>query len=117
MMDRSNNPSTKESAVFSVDQTAPIIDVSFNNPDGNSDCYRGDRTATVKVTERNFDPARIIPDIQNAFGGVPSISAFVDDSNTEHTATITFGEGDYTFAISGTDRCDHTHFHFLLFLA
>lgn len=107
MKDRSNNPSTKESDVFSVDQTAPIINVAFDAPAGNADCYREARTATITVIERNFDSARIIADIQNSFGNVPSIGTFTDASNTEHTATITFSEGDYTFSIAGTDRCDH----------
>ncbi len=108
MKDRAKNESSDFSDVFTVDQTAPIINVTFDSPDGNGDCYQRDRTATIKVVERNFDPAKIIPDIQNTYGVVPAISSFKDDSNTEHTATITFGEGDYTFAISGTDRCDHT---------
>lgn len=108
MKDRAKNESSKPSDVFTVDQTAPIINVTFDNPDGNADCYQGDRTATIKVVERNFDPAKIMPNIQNTYGGVPSISSFKDDSNTEHIATIKFEQGDYKFAISGTDRCDHS---------
>ncbi|MCM1508162.1 MAG: hypothetical protein NC177_13690 [Ruminococcus flavefaciens] len=107
MTDRANNESSKDSDVFSVDQTAPIINVVFDNPDGNGEYYRRERTATITVIERNFDSARIIPSIQNEFGGTPTISSFTDSSNTEHVATITFGEGDYTFDIDGTDRCDH----------
>lgn len=108
MKDRSNNESSKQSDIFSVDQTAPVINVVFDAPAGNGDCYRAERTATITVIERNFDSSRITPSIQNTFGGTPSISGFTDVSKTEHTATITFGEGDYTFSIAGTDRCDHT---------
>lgn len=108
MTDRANNDSSKDSDVFSVDQTAPIINVVFDNPDGNGEYYRGERTATITVQERNFDSAKIIPSIQNEFGGTPTISSFTDSSNTEHIATITFREGDYTFDIDGTDRCGHT---------
>lgn len=108
MKDRSNNESSMQSDIFSVDQTAPVINVVFDTPAGNGDCYRAERTATITVIERNFDSSRITPSIQNTFGGIPTISGFTDVSKTEHTATITFGEGDYTFSIAGTDRCDHT---------
>ncbi|MBE6843106.1 MAG: hypothetical protein E7510_09810 [Ruminococcus sp.] len=107
MVDRANNESSKESGVFTVDKTAPIINVAFNTPKGNADCYQEKREATIKIIERNFDPSRIIYDIQNTFGDAPSIGTFKDDSDTEHTVTIIFSEGDYAFDISGTDRCDH----------
>ena len=107
MTDRSNNSSAKQSDVFSIDQTAPVINVAFANAAGNGEFYRESRTATITVTERNFDPNKIIASIQNSIGGTPTLS-FTDNSNTEHVATLTFGEGDYSFSIEGTDLCNHT---------
>mgnify|MGYP004519818189 FL=1 len=107
MTDRSNNSSAKQSDVFSIDQTAPVINVAFANAAGNGEFYRESRTATITVTERNFDPNKIIASIQNSIGGTPTLG-FTDNSNTEHVATLTFGEGDYSFSIDGTDLCNHT---------
>ncbi len=107
MTDRANNTSEKTSDMFSIDQTAPIINVVFDTPAGNNDYYRENRTATIIVTERNFDASLISTTITNEIGGVPVLS-FTSNSNTEHIAVITFGEGDYTFDIEGSDRANHT---------
>ena len=107
MTDRSNNSSAKQSELFSIDQTAPEINVAFANAAGNGEFYRESRTATITVTERNFDPNKIVASIQNSIGGTPTLG-FTDNSNTEHVATLTFGEGDYSFSIEGTDLCNHS---------
>lgn len=106
MTDRANNTSEKISDIFSIDQTAPIINVVFDSPSGNNEYYRENRTATITVVERNFDASRITASITNEIGNVPGLS-FTSISNTEHVATLIFGEGDYTFGIEGTDRCNH----------
>jgi len=106
MQDRSMNYSEDRSELFTIDMTAPVISVVFDNPAGNGEYYSANRTATVNVTERNFDAGRIIADITNSFGSTPSLS-FSSNSATEHTAVLTFGEGDYTFSISGSDLANH----------
>lgn len=106
MTDRANNTSDRISDVFSIDQTAPVINVAFDTPAGNNDYYRENRTATITVIERNFDASLINAAITNEIGGTPVIS-FASNSNTEHIATLTFGEGDYTFGIEGSDRANH----------
>ena len=107
MTDRSNNSSAKESDIFSIDMTAPVIQVAFQPAAGNGAYYSQKRSATVTVTERNFDAARIRTEISNQIGGTPAVS-FRDISDTEHIAELVFDEGDYRFAVSGTDLCDHT---------
>ncbi len=108
MTDRSNNTSTIDAERFSIDKTAPVISVSFDEPAGNGKYYREDRTATVTVTERNFDASKINNKIQNTYNGnIPSMS-FSDNSSTEHVAVIVFREGDYIFNLDGEDRCGHT---------
>lgn len=106
MTDRANNTSEKDSNVFSVDQTAPVVDIVFDSPDGNDKYYRGKRTATITVTERNFSASEMIANITNAIGEVPSVN-FTDNSDTEHIATLEFGQGDYTFSMEGADLCKH----------
>ena len=107
MTDRSGNSSEKKPEVFSIDQTAPVIQAEFHSAAGNGAYYSQKRTATITVTERNFDPARIRTEITNRIGGTPSVS-FRDESDTVHVAELEFDEGDYTFSVSGTDLCDHT---------
>ena len=106
MTDRANNTSDRTSDIFSIDQTAPVINVAFDTPAGNNDYYRENRTATITVIERNFDASLISAAITNEIGGTPVLS-FASNSNTEHVATLTFGEGDYTFGIEGSDRANH----------
>lgn len=107
MTDRANNTSDRTSDIFSIDQTEPVINVAFDTPAGNNDYYRENRTATITVIERNFDASLINAAITNEIGGTPILS-FASHSNTEHVATLIFGEGDYTFGIEGADRANHT---------
>lgn len=109
--DNSGNTSRKAVSI-KIDITAPKIDVSYNNdsPDSNS-FFKEDRTATVVVTERNFDPKDVKVTITNTDGVIPSLSEWKqtsagtgnqDDATWE--ATITYSaDGDYTFDITYTD--------------
>lgn len=87
---------------FTIDKTDPVIDIAFRADDDTDVYYDADRVADIIVTERNFDASLIKVMIENKFGNIPDVS-FTDVSNTEHTAVIVFGEGDYTFEVSGMD--------------
>lgn len=105
--DRSGNK--KEGIVnktFTIDKTAPIINVVFREDDDTDLYYDANRIADITVIERNFDASRINAVIENTFGDIPGFT-FTDVSNTEHTAVIDFDEGDYTFEMNGTDLGDH----------
>ncbi len=105
----------KTTNVIKIDITAPTIEVSYDNNSGDTtfgdDTYfKESRTATVKVTERNFDPAKVIPVIEASAGGVPSISGWTtvggsgNGDDTVNIATIYYGnDADYTFNISAED--------------
>lgn len=105
----------EEYITIKIDITAPTIEVSYDNNSGDTtfgdDTYfKESRTATVKVTERNFDPAKVIPVIEASAGGVPSISGWTTVSgsgngdDTVNIATIYYGnDADYTFNISAED--------------
>ncbi len=109
-VDNAGNESQTEATV-AIDVTAPTIEVSYDdNSPQNGSYYAKSRTATIKVTERNFDPDGVSVEITNTDGGVPTLSAWKtakgggNGDGTTHVATITYGEdGDYTFAISCTD--------------
>lgn len=113
MTDRAGN-SSEEKLEFSIDKTAPDIQVSFdnNNPDREyKDYYNADRTATIVITERNFNKDDVDYLITNKDGSVPALSGWTtrtnaaDPDKTTHTATVRFAaDGDYTFDIKYEDR-------------
>ena len=109
--DFSSNVGHSEVTKLKMDKTAPTIDVQYDlNSPLNDRYYNATRTATVTVTERNFDPSAMRFSITNTDGTQPSISGWshsanagVSDSAT-HTCTVTFAaDGDYTFTLNTTD--------------
>lgn len=109
--DNSKN-SSSESCNLKIDTTAPKINISYDNNNVDSGYYfKANRTATVSVTERNFNPDDVKIKITNTMGSVPSISDFVKydegSGNKDDTVWVAsipyFAEGDYTFDIAYTD--------------
>lgn len=112
--DNSLNTSRDDVAI-KIDVTAPEINVSYNNNkvDSNS-FFKADRTATIVVTERNFNPDDVVINITNTDGAVPSITNWKKTEgkgnldNTKWTTTVTYDkDGDYTFDIEYTDLADN----------
>lgn len=116
--DNAGNTSTASVAI-KIDITAPQIDISYNNnnPDSGS-YYNADRTATITITERNFDAKDVVITITNTDNVIPDIPAELLDwkevvgtgnkDNTTYTATIVYSaDGDYTFDIAYTDEADN----------
>ncbi len=112
MMDRAGNTSEKE-ITFSIDKTKPVIEVTYDNnvPDDTyKDIYKENRTATIKVTERNFDSKDIVYQITNTDGVIPTLSDWKETKNPENPdetyniATISYtADDDYTFDIGYSD--------------
>ena len=109
-----NNQSKAETLVFSIDNTPPSVEVSYDNtsPDAQyTDFYNADRVATVKVTERNFNENAVLCSITNTDGTVPTFVGewehHTDPENPDksyHTRKIVFhADGDYTVRISCED--------------
>lgn len=109
--------------MFGIDKTNPDIAVAYDNNNGDvksnngSTYFNADRTATVTISERNFDPSKVVFTIANAEGNAPE-AVRVDEINdsiestdgTQHTYQITYsGEGVYTFDVSCTDRADNAN--------
>ena len=85
---------------FTVDQTLPVVEVSYDNTNPwKENYYNTARTATITVEEHNFDEKAFQTDITpNA-----SISGWRHSGDT-HTASITFAEDEhYTFSVNCTD--------------
>ena len=109
-VDNADNVS-EETLDLSIDITAPTISVSFdNNSPQNGKYYRTTRTATVTVTERNFDPDNVQIRVTNTDGVQPQITGWSHSANSgesdsaTHTANIIFSaDGDYNFTVDCTD--------------
>lgn len=112
MTDRAGNASENEIR-FSIDKTAPSIEVTYDNNDPDdtyTDIFNADRTATIKVTERNFNKNDIVCKITNTDGVIPTIGSWTEHKDaanpdeTYHTAEIVYhADGDYTFDIAYSD--------------
>lgn len=112
MWDNAGNTSEDEIS-FSIDKTAPQIEVTYDNNDADqtyTNFYKADRKATVKVTERNFNAKDIVSKITNTDGYTPKFTKWVAHKNVEnpdetyYTSTILYNrDGDYTFDISYKD--------------
>ncbi|MBQ3101163.1 MAG: Ig-like domain repeat protein [Clostridia bacterium] len=112
--DKAGNTTQKTLSGIKVDVTAPTIAVTYDNNSADAtygDHFKADRTATVTITERNFDPNDVIVNITNTDGYVPVISGFTSagsGDDTVHVATIRYTrDGDYTFEIAYTDEADN----------
>lgn len=110
--DRSDNPAQPYEGTFTIDKTKPTIQVSYdNNTCRNGDQFSENRTATITITEHNFDCADVMVQV-TANGAVAEGYAqdlAQDESWTHqgdvHTATISFtDEAHYTFDIAYTDK-------------
>ena len=88
---------------FTIDMTPPQITMEFDNKDvRNGKYYKAARTATITVTEHNFDPSLITIEAE---GG--TVGGWSNNGDT-HTVTVYFGEGGpYTVKVSGKDMADN----------
>lgn len=119
--DRSTNKMEEYvSGEIIIDEYDPVIEVSYS-PDkevyssGERKYYDEEQTATIKITEHNFDPSNVevvltaedidgnTIDVSNIVSQLSSNSAWKSDGDV-HTATIRYSEdANYTFSISCTD--------------
>lgn len=121
MKDRAGNTS-EEQIEFSIDKTNPLIEIAYGNDEVHDDQYTSyfntSRTATITITERNFDPKDVTFKITNTDKIIPNVdlkseSAWKtivneeDPDQTKHVATVTYtNDGDYTFDISYHDNAE-----------
>lgn len=104
--DNSGNESTKK-LYFGIDITKPKVEVNYDNNDAkNGEYFNKDRTATVVVTERNFDKDKF--KIKTESGA--SIGSWTHKSNGGNgdkdtwTSKVLYSkDGNYTLEVGGTD--------------
>ena len=115
MTDRAGNKTDNVKDSLSIDKTKPVIDVKYDNNEhttyGGNDYYKADRTATVTVTERNFDESLVEAAIMRNGGRYTTIGGWIHNNNTAdpdkstHVAKIVYNtDGDFTFDIAVKDK-------------
>ncbi len=115
LTDRAGNKSY-DYYVFGIDKTAPSIEVEYDNNSGDSQSetgtyFKANRTATIIVSERNFNKENVNFIVKNAEGDAPSVK-FVKDikgtgngDDTKHVFEVTYSnDGVYSFDMNYTDR-------------
>lgn len=112
--DNSGNMLTKSEAAhyfFGIDITTPTIEVRYDNNDAQNEKYfKADRTATVTITERNFDPSQTV--ITTESKGISSWTyqpgSMPNGDDDKWIATVGYTQdGDYTFDVSTIDLVGH----------
>ena len=118
-VDRAGNERVSRTAegAIQIDITAPVINISYDNnsaDSSNGEYFKENRTATIAITERNFNPDDVKLMLTNNGGTVPTLSGWTtlggsgNGDNTVHTATLTYStDGDYTFDIAFMDMADN----------
>ena len=114
--DRANNGSgspsfaggTANPTKFTIDQTVPVITVSYdNNSVANERYFKNARVQTVRIVEHNFDVDRVTftrtATDEGSDIALPNVSW--SNSGDDHYATITYDrDGDYTFDVKVKDK-------------
>ncbi len=91
--------------LFTVDQTVPVVSVSFNNNNvRNGKYFNAARTATITVVEHNFDPARVTLTATGASAGATASEGWSQNGDT-WTKTVTFArDANCKFSIDVVDK-------------
>lgn len=116
--DRAGHKESEDIIPFSIDKTAPTIKVVYDNNDfktyqGNK-YFKADRTATITVTERNFNEADFRTDIKKAPNSNAGIDGWTHNYNSAnpdastHVAHIRFtSDDDYTVDMAFKDMAQN----------
>lgn len=110
LKDRAGNAAGKvKTQKFTIDQTDPLITVTYDNEDQKNEYYyKKDRLATITIEEHNFEESRIKISGKSQNDGkavaFPPVSAWLHDGDT-HIATILYSQdAEYFFQITYSDQ-------------
>ena len=94
---------------FTIDKTAPTVSIEYDNNNAlNTNYFAAQRTATITITEHNFETSRVNVMLESSLNGSnissPGISSWSTRGDV-HTATINYiSDGFYTFDFEYTDK-------------
>lgn len=110
------------SNIMTVDTTVPTVEVTYDNKDvNNASYYKADRTATIRIKDRNFRPGEVnfvvtAKDVQEKESDTYAYSQLTDWSDWHQTkdedytweATVPFDEdANYDISLGYTDLAGH----------
>ncbi len=104
--DRAGNESgALPEETFTVDQTLPVIQVSYDNMESqNGFYYKEARNAVITVREHNFNSAHVQLSVSSPDGVVKNPSPWRNNGTDLYVCEIPFDvDGDYSFDISCVD--------------
>lgn len=93
---------------FTIDKTAPFVEIDMHSGKDNGFYYAKAPTATIRITEKNFDANKVkvkgnVKGANNKKVKFPTVSGWKKQDDV-YTATITFKQdGVYKFSINATD--------------
>lgn len=102
------------SNVFTIDKTAPIITVIYDNNDArNGNYYKADRTATLTIIEHNFDKTRIqnlgVATDNGAPSTFPSFGEWKAVGNNTYSTVVKYNvDSKYIFDIGVVDMAGNS---------
>lgn len=108
-VDKAGNRAEREfSDKFTLDMTKPVIDVSYNGVAPEQDAYYNQPvTATITITEHNFNAEKVDIETHAENGYEPSMSGFSSNGDV-HTATVSYNaDGTYRLDVTCTDEADN----------
>lgn len=104
-----NGPSTVEDPGFTVDTTAPDVEMEIdNNEPMNEKYYNKARTARITVTDLSFDQEASKPKLEQKYG-TANESEWAQTGTFTYEKTIEFNkDGVYTFDIGCSDKAGNS---------
>ena len=109
--DKAGNIS-EETKALAIDITEPAVSVVYGSDTAYNGSFYQYRTATITITEQNFDSSLVDLVWTNTDGASPGFSGWTTSGSgdrTTHTCTVTYSaDGDYTFTVDATDLAGNT---------
>lgn len=100
-----NDSEIAKTDTFTIDKTKPVVEVSYdNNQAWKENYYNQARTATISITEHNFDEK----DFEASITPQASIGGWTHNGDI-HKVTIHFSQDEhYTYSVNYTDLAGNT---------
>ena len=100
-----NDSEIAKTDTFTIDKTKPVVEVSYdNNQAWKENYYNQARTATISITEHNFDEK----DFQASITPQASVGGWTHNGDV-HKITIHFNQDEhYTYSVNYTDLAGNT---------
>lgn len=102
-------PGSEAPGGFTIDSTAPVINITYDNNEGNNGYFKDRRTATITINEHNFSTDRIVMNVQkNGTSEGVTFGEWLSNGDIHNTILSFDDEAQYTVLVSYTDMAGNT---------